>query len=291
MNAQSASTVVAIVVSFNTRELTRRALLALHKSSFSLKKIIVVDNASTDGSAEMVKAEFPDVVLIVNEANLGFGKANNRALQNCLDETYGWLVNSDTEVHEETLQSLVGYLDNHPKVAMVGPQMVYPDGTLQSVGGYFPTFFNVLRYLLPVTSFLPSRVRAWFHDMAVFPQTIPPDGLPVDYATGAACLLRMSALKEVGFLGEEYFMYFEETDLAWRLKRKGFDVRVIATPPVMHVYGGSYTRTHDAERLKHFLLSLSLFVRKQYTGLRKFSLLALITLFGRVSVFIKTRFR
>lgn len=286
----SPSTVTAIVVSYNTCDLTRRALLALKNSHTRIQRIIVVDNASRDGSASMVKKEFPDVMVIENAKNVGFAVANNQALKQCT-QTYAWLVNSDTEVHKDTLQALVAYLDMNETVAMVGPQLVYPDGSLQSVGGYFPTVSNVLRYLIPITSVFPRSLRARYRDIALFPQIPPKEGIALDYVTGAACLLRVSALKEVGFLGEEYFMYFEETDLAWRLKARGYTVMAIATPPVMHVYGGSYKRAHDSARLKQFLRSLSLFVRKYYTGVRRYTIMCAIAVLGPLSILVKTTFR
>jgi GT2 family glycosyltransferase len=283
--------VAAIVASFNTRDFTRSALLSLRKSEYPLSQIIVIDNASTDGSIEMIAQEFKEVRLIKNQTNVGFARACNQGIELCATETYIWLVNSDAEVHPQTLTTLVAYLDHHRRVGMLGPLLLYPGGSLQSSGGFFPSFSNVLRYLVPIASLFPKALRRNFRDMALYPQSIPEDGLSVDYATGAACLLRREALNDAGLLAEEYFMYFEETDLAWRMHQKQWEVRIIPTPPVVHVYGGSYKRKHDPKRLQIFLKSLSLFVQKNYHGVRRLSILFLIRILGPFSVALKTTFR
>jgi len=284
-------TVAAIVASYNTRDFTRVALLSLKKSEYPLSQIIVVDNASVDGSVEMVAQEFPEVRLIKNQTNVGFARACNQGIALCTTETYIWLVNSDAEVHPQTLTTLVAYLDHHKRVGMLGPVLYYPDGSLQSSGGFFPSFFNVFRYLLPIASLFPQAFRKRLRDMALYPQVIPEEGFVVDYATGAACVLRKNALEDVGVLAEEYFMYFEETDLAWRMHQKQWEVRIIPTPPVVHVYGGSYKRKHDPKRLHIFLRSLSLFVQKNYHGVSRLSILFLIRILGPFSVALKTTFR
>ncbi len=282
------STVAAIVVSFNTKDLTLAALRALTRSSILPSRIIVVDNASTDGSGEAIQAQFPQVELIRWTENKGFAKANNHALSLLTSETYAWLVNSDTEVHPDTLSTLIAYAEAHPHVAMLGPTMMYPDGSPQSIGGYFPSVCNVLRYLLPVTTLLPPYIRGSLHDMALYPQRDTYIDMPIDYVTGAACFLRRSALQKAGVLGEQYFMYFEETDLAWRLKKQGYVVLALRTPPVMHVYGGSYKRAHDKKRLEQFLESLVVFVKTNYTGVRRIAILFLVRLLGPFSIMLRS---
>lgn len=279
--------VAAIIVTYNTRTLTLAAINALLRSSVLPERIIVVDNASTDGTFEAIQARYLTVECIRFSTNEGFAKANNYALSLLTTETYAWLVNSDTEVHKDTLGVLYAYAEAHPNVGMVGPTMVYPDGSLQSVGGYFPSVINVFRYLVPFGVIFPPRIRGTFHDIALFPQPIFGEK-KVDYVTGAACLLRRSALEKAGVLGEQYFMYFEETDLAWRLKKQGYVVLALRTPPVMHVYGGSYKRAHDKKRLEQFLESLVVFVKTNYTGVRRIAILFLVRLFGSFSIMLRS---
>jgi len=279
--------VAVVIISYNTIALTRKALRALYNSSVSPSQVIVVDNGSADGSAAMVNVEFPRIRLVENESNLGFAKANNQAIRNLVKEPFVWLLNSDTEVGKWSLEQLYHYVETHPKVGALGPTLIYPDGSWQSVGGYFPTIMNVFSYLIPLTSLLPPSRRARLKNIALFPQPIPPSGLDTDYVTGAAVMLRKKALDEVGLLAEDYFMYFEETDLCWRLARAGWERRVIPTNPVTHVYGGSFKTKHDPRRLKFFLNSLNHFVKKNYRGFTKQIILVEVFLFGRLSVVIK----
>lgn len=279
--------VSVIVVNWRTPDLTCRALAALEKSTVTPAQVIMVDNGSGDDTVARVQALFPYVKIIANTDNVGFAKANNQAIKTVANQPYVWLLNSDTETGPHSLAQLVDYAQANPHVAAVGPQLVYPTGAWQSVGGFFPTPTNVLYFLLPLTWFLPGIVRRRLHALALYPQPIPTEGMEVGYVTGAAVLLRRTALDQVGLLGEEYFMYFEETDLAWRLQQAGWHQRVIATEPVMHVYGGSYKTAYDRRRLERLHASLRLFVRKHYTGSTRWLIELELWLFGRLSLQLK----
>jgi len=279
--------VSVVIVHYKTLDLTRKALLALFASISLPEQVIVVDNNSEDGIDIMIKKEFPEVLIIVSKENLGFAKGNNLALRQCAKSKYVWLLNSDTETGKKTLFELCSFLDSHNKVGAVGPSLAYPDGSMQSPGGYFPSGCNVLRYLLPIGYLFPILWRQRLKDMALYPQILPPEGLELDYATGAALMVRQEVLKDVGLLPEDYFMYFEETDLCFRMKRKGWKVMALKTEPVMHVYGGSFKTKYDPRRLKIFLDSLKLFVHKNYIGLKKFIILSEVFIFGRFSVWLK----
>lgn len=279
--------VSVIIVSFNTKDLTRKALRALYNSGKLPEQVIVVDNGSKDGSAEMVKQEFPQALVIASQENLGFAKGNNLGIKQLATQPYIWLLNSDTETGRNSLEQLAAYMENHMEVGALGPQMVYPNQELQSAGGFFPSIANVFYYLFPVAFFLPKSWRKKLRSIAVFPQPIPAQGMDLDYITGAAALLRRSALDQAGLMPEDYFMYFEETDMCWRMKKAGWKMRAINVEPVMHVYGGSFKTKHDPRRLKLFQESLAKFVRKNYAGWKKFVILAEIFLFGRSSIFLK----
>ena len=109
----------------------------------------------------------------------------------------------------------------------------------------------------------------------------------MDYVTGAASVIRRSALDKSGLLGEDYFMYFEETDLCWRLQKNGWEILSINTDPVMHIYGGSFKTAFDKRRLRLFLESLKIFVKKNYVGYKKWIILIEIFLFGQLSLVVK----
>lgn len=279
--------VSVVIVTYKTRDLTRKALESLFSSSSLPEQVIVVDNSSQDGTAEMIKNEFPNVSLIGSKENLGFAKGNNKGISEAATQPYVWLLNSDTETGKNTLEELVAYMEKHPDVGALGPQMMYPDKSLQSVGGYFPSIFNVFYYLFPVAYFLPISWRVRLKSIALFPQPIPQNGLDVDYVTGAAVLLRRAALDQVGLMSEDYFMYFEETDMCWRMKKAGWKMRVISTEPVMHVYGGSFKSKYDKKRLTLFQESLAIFVKKNFSGLTKNLILLELWCFGALSIFLK----
>lgn len=279
--------VTVVIINYKTPALTRQTLLALFNSSVQPAEVVLVDNNSQDNTVAIVKQEFPQVQIIINKENLGFAKANNQAVKQFSTQPYIWLLNSDTETGKKSLEELFDFMAAHPKVGALGPQLVYPTRELQSVGGYFPSISNVFMYLVPFTVFLPKFIRRKLKSLVIYPQALPGEGREIEYVTGAALLLRKEALDRVGLLCEDYFMYFEETDLCLRLKRAGWEVKVIDTDPVMHVYGGSFKTKYDPRRLKIFLSSLTLFVKKNCVGFKKEVILTEIALLGPISLLLK----
>ncbi|MBP9732121.1 MAG: glycosyltransferase family 2 protein [Candidatus Magasanikbacteria bacterium] len=287
MKEKNSVPVSVVIVHYKTLEFTQKALHALYDSTVIPAQVIVVDNNSHDGLVESVKKDFPQVEIIVNTENIGFAKANNQAMRNVVKQPFIWLLNSDTETGTDSLAQLYMYIEAHPRVAAVGPQLVYPTGEFQSVGGYFPSVSNIFSYFLPVGAIFPKKMRFRVKSIALYPQTLSVDAKNLDYVTGAACLLRKEAVDQVGMLAEEYFMYFEETDLCFRFKRAGWEVCVINTDPVMHVYGGSFKTKYDSRRLKLFIESLEMFVTKNYTGLKKWIMIFEIKMLGSLSMVLK----
>lgn len=290
MNTKTKTMSVSLViVNWNTPALTCAAIASVRQGSVVPAEIIVVDNGSGDGSVETIQQQFPSITVVGLNENLGFAKANNFAIREHATQPYVWLLNSDTEVGAHSLEELVQFLDDHDGVGAVGPQLVYPDGSLQSVGGYFPTVPNVKRYLLPVGVLLPAPLRARLHNIGLAPQPFPKEGREIDSVTGAALLLRKKALDEVGLLGEEYFMYFEEMDLCKRLALAGWKRVVIGCDPVMHIAGGSFQKKEDPERLRYFLESLVVFTNKWYRGPRRWGVVFLVRVLGPFSIWLKSR--
>ncbi|MFA6105030.1 MAG: glycosyltransferase family 2 protein [Patescibacteria group bacterium] len=279
--------VSVVIVSFNTSELTKKALKALYESTKLPTEVILVDNNSVDGTVEMVRRDFPQVKMLVNKENFGFAKANNQAIQ-ISTQPYIWLLNSDTETGVKSLMNLYDFMAANDRVGALGPSLVYPDRSRQSIGGYFPTFLNVLGYLFPIGYLVPEVFKKKMKRIALYPQQLPTKGKILDYVTGAACFLRKKALDQCGLLGEEYFMYFEETDLCWRLKKNGWKILAIETDPVMHIYGGSFKTKRDLNRLAVFLNSLIKFVTKNYPWYRAFPIVLMVSLFGKISVYLKS---
>jgi GT2 family glycosyltransferase len=261
-----------VIVSWNVRDLLRRCLSSITrdrrtkedfgpptKSPQPLVEIIVVDNASTDGSAKMVREKFPDVGLIANARNLGFSRANNQGLALSTGR-YTLILNPDTEIIGDALATMVDYMDGHPEVGALGPQLRYPDGSLQPSRRRFPTMATAL-----VES---TVVQEWWADNAIlrrYYMADTPDNevQAVDWLVGACLLVRRKAWEEVGGLDERYFMYSEELDWCRRIKDAGWGVVYLPTATVIHHEGKSSEQVVPARHI-YFQSSKVRYFRKHH---------------------------
>lgn len=255
-----------IVVSWNVRDLLRRCLqsiLAAVDGSAPPRtlEILVVDNASADGSAAMVQAEFPTVRLIANDRNRGFTAANNQGLAASRGR-YLLLLNPDAELLDGALAAMVGCMEAHPEVGVLGPQLLYPDGSVQSSRRRFPTVATAL-----VES---TVIQEWWRDNRVLRRyymldTPPPPGepQPVDWLVGACLLVRRAVYEQVGGLDEGFFMYSEELDWCRRIKDAGWQVLYLPTARVIHHEGKSSEQVVPARHI-HFQSSKVRYFRKHH---------------------------
>ncbi|MGI5837227.1 MAG: glycosyltransferase family 2 protein [Chloroflexota bacterium] len=224
-----------IIVSWNTRDLLERCIKSVLASipESIQSEIIVVDNASTDGSPEMVRSRFPEVSLLVNDRNVGFAEANNQAIRKSAGE-YLLLLNPDTEIVGEAIPEMLRFIDQRPDIAVLGPKLLNPDGSVQSSRRSFPTkataFLEstVLQRLLPNHPAL-QRYYAMDRSDEVVQE--------VDWLVGACLMVRSEAVKTVGLLDEGFFMYSEELDWCRRLVDAGWKVMYLPSARVIH-YGG-----------------------------------------------------
>jgi len=239
----------AVVVSFNTRELLRSCLAAVTREPAA--EIVVVDNRSSDGSREMVRREFPSVTLVANTRNVGYGEAANRGLASCR-APYVLLLNADTRPGPGSLEALSCFLDRHPDAAAVGPRLLNADGTLQPSCLPFP---GSLRLCLEKTILGRWRYRA--HDR---PRSVP-------WIVGAAMALRREAIDSVGGFDPAFFMYAEEVDLCFRLRKRGWRVHFTPDASVTHV-GGASTEPLRAAMAVRRVRSVRLFYRRHYPRLQ-----------------------
>ena len=220
----------AVVVSYNTRELLRRCLISVYRAAAAdglWVEAVVVDNASSDGSADMVAEEFPEAVLVAGERNLGFAAASNIGLSRGLGRQL-LLLNPDTEVKPGALRALLDFLDQHPRVACVGPSLLYGDGSPQHSVFRFPSVTMQFLDLFPLHHrLLGTRLNGRYPLGRREP-------FPVDHPLGACMLLRREALAHIGLLDEGYFMYCEEVDWCWRAKKAGWQVYCVPRAVVVH---------------------------------------------------------
>jgi N-acetylglucosaminyl-diphospho-decaprenol L-rhamnosyltransferase len=235
----------AIVVSYNTRDDLLRCLAALHAPGEPSMDVIVVDNASHDGSADAVGAHFPAVRVVANAENLGFSKANNIGLRAASGE-YALLVNSDCEVRPGAVATLLRLIDARPDVAMAGPRHVGSDGSPQVSFGPNLTLLAEWRQGRLVRGVKAGHADAQREAAALGARESEPDWL------SASCVLaRRSALEAVGGFDEGFFLYEEDVDLCLRLRRAGW--RVVFTPAaeVVHHLGRSMDTAPARARLEY----------------------------------------
>ena len=248
-----------IIVNWNVRDLLRRCLHSILASLPACQlEIIVVDNGSTDGSPEMVRTEFPQVHLLANPDNRGFTAANNQGLAVARGR-YVLLLNPDTEVVGDALETLVAFADAHPDVGVVGPQLLNPDGTVQSSRRRFPTLATALLESTWLQPYAPRRLLARYYVL-----DRPDDEVQdVDWVTGAALMARREAVEQVGPLDEGFFMYSEELDWCRRFRAAGWRVVYLPTARVIHHEGKSSEQVLPARHI-HFQTSKIRYFRKYH---------------------------
>jgi len=230
------SSISVVIVTWNTRELLRACLASLTADAESgVCEVIVVDNASEDGTPEMVRRDFPFVILIANRDNVGFGRATNQGFARARGD-YVLMLNSDTTVSERALPDTAAFLDEHPDVAVAGCRLVFPDGTEQNSCFRFPSLFAVLMSATYLAQLFPGSP---FFNRDRYGSAVWDDVRDVDCVMGSYMMIRRRAVIEIPLLDEGYFMYGEELDLAYRLESAGWRVAYYPGVTVVHHQGGS----------------------------------------------------
>jgi GT2 family glycosyltransferase len=226
--------VSVVIVSYQVRGLLERCLESLRAQTGIEPEVWVVDNASPDGSADLVEARFPEARLLRNRENLGFARANNQALERAGGEVLV-LLNPDTEVPPGTLAAIVEVFRRHPRAGCVGLGLVQPDGRTQPSCHAFPGILNTL-----LESFALHRLALRLGIGTPWAAPVPKGGEgPVDWVAGACMAISREAYRGVGGLNEALFMYGEEMDWSWRARARGFETVHAATPRVLHHGGAS----------------------------------------------------
>jgi N-acetylglucosaminyl-diphospho-decaprenol L-rhamnosyltransferase len=253
-----------VIVNWNVYELLRHCLLSLSKGDArgaisSTAEVVVVDCASSDGSAEMVQREFPWVKLIASDENLGYSRGNNLGMTRATGR-HLMILNPDTEVKGDALATMVRYLDEHPGVGALGPELRYPDGTLQSSRRRFPTLATAFFESTLLHQWFPHNRVAQHYHLADRPPDVPQ---PVDWLVGAALMIRREVWQKVGPLDEGFFMYFEELDWCRRCRAQGWQVHYLPTAQIIHFEGKSSEQVMTARSIR-FQSSKIRYFRKYY---------------------------
>jgi GT2 family glycosyltransferase len=257
-----------VILSWNVRDLLRQCLESVARNRPLsadhpplATEIIVVDNASGDGSMEMVRAEFPDVRLIANQANRGYTGGNNDGIAAATGR-YVMILNPDTRVLDGALTAMVAYADAHSDVGVVGPQLLNPGGSVQSSRRRFPTLMTGLFESTWLQPLAPRNVLRRYY---VLDQ--PDDAIQeVDWLFGACFLVRREVIQQVGALDEDFFMYSEEMDWCRRIRQAGWKVVYLPQAQVIH-YGGKSSDQVVAQRHIYFQTSKVRYFRKHHGAL------------------------
>jgi len=241
-----------VLVCWNNKEYLKPCLESLYEGNLRSRfDVVVVDNGSTDGSQEMLREEFPEVKIIQNDHNVGLGKASNQGIE-ATTGRYVLLLNNDTLVNGLSLDTMVEYLDSHAEAGAVGGRLLNPDGSFQAADSKFPS--------LSEEFLISTRIGAFFWPS--YPdRTFSVEVKTVDWLGSACVLIRRSALGQIGLLDEEYFIYGDEADLQFRLKKAGWNVYYLPNVTTIHYGGRSMDRW---KRRKMVYRGKMLFFRKNY---------------------------
>ena len=249
-----------VIVNWNVKDYLLQTLRSIYnnppQASF---EVFVVDNASSDDSVFAVKSEFQQVKIIESKQNIGFSGANNLALAQAMGNII-LLLNPDTEVLPHSLDELLNSFDRHPKAGLIGAQLLTPDREQDRSNKSYPSFRTLLWTALFLDDLFPKnrifgeyRMSYWDHQ----------DERQVDQPSGAAMAIRKEILEKVGYMDDHYFLYCEEADWSFRIKKAGYEIWFTPSSKIIH-YGGRSTRQSTRLRNKAAHRSLYRFFYKRY---------------------------
>lgn len=262
-----------VIVNWNTRDLLRDCLQSITKSDPSVtRRAVVVDNASSDESAAMVRAEFPDVELIVNTENVGFARANNMGLEHlgfagaaqmgADTPGYALLLNPDTVVPPDAFRLLIDRVEADPRIGVAGPRLVMKDGKLDlACRRSFPSPEVSLWRMIGLSKLFPKSRLFGRYNLTYLDEHVETE---VDCVVGAFMLVRREVIAQVGLLDESFWMYGEDIDWAFRIKQAGWKVLYYPRVTVLHLKRAA-SRQNPRTRLEFQRASL-IFYRKHYAA-------------------------
>ena len=233
-----------IIVNWNTKDLLYQCLESVYQEIKQVHlEVFVVDNGSTDGSGEALQERFSSVHLIQNKRNLGFAKANNQALSQS-EGKYVLLLNPDTQLKQGAIERILDFMEGHLEVGVAGPQLLNPDGSKQNSIANFPSLAtellnkNLLRWLCP--SRFPGKEKDYL------------EPIEVDSVIGACMMVRKHAIDQVGLLDEDYFLFLEETDWCFRMKKAGWKIFHLPFAEILHFQGKSAEPERKRAKVEYY---------------------------------------
>ncbi len=235
------------MVSYDSRDELPACLDALTRQVDVEFAILVIDNASSDGSADLVESRFPGVRVVRNPMNVGFGRANNQAFDTTRAGFYA-LVNPDAVPPPTAIAACADYLREHADVGLVATRLVHPDGTTQPSCHFFPTVPNMLGEALRLDRWVPGWKSAMLYQLPLHEHGRPRF---VDWVQGSFLLVRSEVVAAAGGFDPHFFMYGEELEWCYRIRRAGWRVAFLPEPPVVHLGGASARRMPGRMYIEH----------------------------------------
>lgn len=250
-----------IIVNYNVRDYLQQSLFSLQRALRPFtSEIIVVDNASDDGSVAMLRRRFPRVKVIANKENVGFGKANNDALKRAKGR-YFFLLNPDTIVQEDTLHVLYDFMEQHPEAGMAGCKILNPDGSFQlPCRRSFPTPWVAFTKIVGLSTLFP-KTRLFGKYNVTYRST--EETYPVDAISGSCMFLRREVYEQVGGFDEAFYMYGEDLDWCYRIQQAGWKIYYVHSTKIIH-YKGESTKRSSIDELRTFYEAMHIFVEKHF---------------------------
>jgi hypothetical protein len=252
-----------IIVNYNVKEFLLNSLDSIRKAAKNISsEIIVVDNNSDDGSIEALREKYPDVILIENKKNVGFGRANNQALEIARGK-YILLLNPDTIVREDTFEKMIGFFEKNPSVGIAGCKVLNPDGTLQlACRRGFPGPWTSFTKVMGLSSLFPKSKIFARYNLTYLNEN---DTYEVDAVSGAFLMLTKKAYEKIGGFDNQFFMYGEDLDLCYRAQQAGYKVFYFHETEIIH-YKGESTKRSSIDETSVFYDAMHLFVKKHFSS-------------------------
>ena len=250
-----------VIVNYNVREFLEQAIRSLYQAVGELHvEIFVVDNNSIDGSVEMVRERFPEVQLIANEDNVGFSKANNQAIRIARGR-HLLILNPDTIVQEDTLTTLVRFMDTHPKSGAVGCKILNPDGTFAPESRRsFPTPAVAFYRMTGLSKVFPHSQTFGRYNLSYLS---PDTATKVDALSGSCMVVRKEAIASAGMFDEDFFMYGEDLDWCYRIQEAGWEIHYTPDTQIIH-YKGESTKKGELRYVLLFYGAMLRFAEKHF---------------------------
>jgi GT2 family glycosyltransferase len=248
-----------IIVNYNVRDFLSQAITALQRALKGIRsEIIVVDNASIDGSVELVKKKFRSVKLITSNKNLGFAKANNLGLK-ISSGKYVLLLNPDTVVQENTIRVMLSFFDEHHETGLAGCKIIDPDGSFQlGCRRSFPSPWVSFCKISGLSALFPKSRLFGKYNLTYLDAD---KGYQVDAISGSFMMFRRQVFEQIGGLDEDFFMYGEDLDFCYRVQTQGWKINYVPETTIIH-YRGQSTRRSNIDEIKTFYQAMHLFVEK-----------------------------